>query len=354
MKAHFKKYTLNFKQASGTSRGVYTIREVWFIFLTDGTNTGIGECAPLPDLSIESPKKMSSKLLQVCEEIAYFSQFPEELQNWPSIRFGLETAILDLKNGGQQILFPSAFTYGEKGIPINGLIWMGTPEFMKQQIRTKLDAGFRCIKMKIGVIDFETEFNLLKEIRKEFSPEEITLRVDANGAYSYQAALENLKRLADLQVHSIEQPIEAGRWDEMADLCEKSPVPIGLDEELIGINSGKEMQKLLETIRPAYIILKPSLHGGLAGCEKWIELSNGNNVGWWITSALESNIGLNAIAQWTFHQNTKTGQGLGTGQLFANNIDSPLQIEGDQLWFRPEKKWKLGNLMKGEMPDDDF
>lgn len=354
MKAHFKKYTLNFKQASGTSRGVYTTRDVWFIFLTDGTNTGVGECAPLPDLSIESPKKMSAKLLQVCEQIDYFIQFPEDLQSWPSIRFGLETALLDLRNAGQQILFPSAFTRGEKGIPINGLIWMGTPEFMKQQIRTKLDAGFRCIKMKIGAIDFETEFNLLKEIRKEFSPEEITLRVDANGAYSYQTALENLKRLSDLQIHSIEQPIEAGRWNEMARLCEKSPVPIGLDEELIGITSGKEMQKLIETIRPAYLILKPSLHGGLTGCEKWIELANKHEIGWWITSALESNIGLNAIAQWTFQQNITREQGLGTGQLFTNNFNTPLEISGDQLWFRPEKKWELGNLMEEEMPGDDL
>jgi o-succinylbenzoate synthase len=341
MKAHFKKYTLNFKQASGTSRGVYTTRNSWFIFLSDGTNTGIGECAPLPDLSIESPKEMSSKLLQVCEEIGYFSQFPEELQNWPSIRFGLETALLDLQNGGQQILFPSAFTRGEQGIPINGLIWMGTPEFMKQQIRTKLDAGFMCIKMKIGAIDFETEFSLLKEIRKEFSSKEITLRVDANGAYSYKTALENLKRLSDLQIHSIEQPIEAGQWNEMAALCEKSPIPIGLDEELIGITSGKEMQKLMETIRPAYLILKPSLHGGLAGCEKWIDLANKNSVGWWITSALESNIGLNAIAQWTFQQNITTEQGLGTGQLFTNNFDSPLQIERDQLWYKPTHEWHL-------------
>jgi o-succinylbenzoate synthase len=354
MKAHFKKYILNFKQASGTSRGVYTTRDSWFIFLTDGTNIGIGECAPLPDLSIENPKKMSSKLLQVCEQIDYFIHLPEDLQSWPSIRFGLETALRDLQNGGQQILFPSAFTRGEKGIPINGLIWMGTPEFMKQQIRAKLDAGFRCIKMKIGAIDFKTEFGLLKEIRKEFSSEEITLRVDANGAYSYQTALENLKRLSDLQIHSIEQPIEAGWWNEMAALCEKSPVPIGLDEELIGISSGKEMQKLVETIRPAYLILKPSLHGGFAGCEKWIELAEENGIGWWITSALESNIGLNAIAQWTFQQNIKMEQGLGTGQLFTNNFDSPLEISGEQLWFRAEKKWEFGNLSEEEIPDDDF
>jgi len=344
MNAHFKKYTLNFRQASGTSRGVYTTREVWYLFLTDGTNIGIGECAPLPNLSVENPEKISAKLQQVCDDIASFCQFPDELQNWPSIRFGLETALLDLQNGGEQILFPSSFTRGEQGIPINGLIWMGTPKFMKQQIRTKLDAGFHCIKMKIGAIDFETEFDLLKEIRREFSSDEITLRVDANGAYSYQIALENLKRLSDLQIHSIEQPIKAGRWDEMAALCEQSPIPIGLDEELIGVFDPSKMQKLVETIRPSYLILKPSLHGGLAGCEKWIELANQHMIGWWITSALESNIGLNAIAQWTFQQNIITEQGLGTGQLFTNNVDSPLQIEGDQLWYKPVFEWQLKTL----------
>ncbi|NEW81507.1 MAG: o-succinylbenzoate synthase [Mariniphaga sp.] len=344
MKARFKKYILNFKQPSGTSRGVYTTREVWFLFLTNGINTGIGECAPLPNLSIESPEKMSAKLQQVCDNIDDFTRFPEELQNWPSIRFGLETALLDLQNGGQQILFPSAFTRGEQGIPINGLIWMGTPEFMNQQIRTKLDVGFRCIKMKIGAIDFETEFSLLKEIRKEFSAEEITLRVDANGAYSYETALENLKRLSDLQIHSIEQPIKAGQLDEMAVLCEKSLVPIGLDEELIGIFDPSKMQMLIETIQPAYLILKPSLHGGLAGCENWIKLANQQGIGWWITSALESNIGLNAISQWTFQQNIKVEQGLGTGQLFTNNLDSPLQIEGDLLWYKPTREWDLKQL----------
>jgi O-succinylbenzoate synthase len=353
MKAIFKKYTLNFKQASGTSRGVYTTRDTWFIYLTDGNTTGIGECAPLPDLSIESPNRMSAKLLQVCDEISYFISSPEELRAWPSIQFGLETALLDFNNGGNRILFPSAYTLGEQGIPINGLIWMGTPDFMKKQIRNKLDAGFRCIKMKIGALDFETEFELLKAIRKEFSPEEITLRVDANCAYSYQTALENLKRLSDLHIHSIEQPIETGRWNEMAELCRKSPVPIGLDEELIGISSGKEMQKLMETIRPAYLILKPSLHGGFAGCEKWIEQAEKYEAGWWITSALESNIGLNAIAQWTFQLNAKNEQGLGTGQLYTNNFDSPLEISGDRLWFRPESNWNFENLNDKE-PDEDL
>jgi L-alanine-DL-glutamate epimerase-like enolase superfamily enzyme len=229
---------------------------------------------------------------------------------------------------------------------------MGTPAFMKQQIRAKLEAGFHCIKMKIGALDFKTEFELLKAIRTEFSADEITLRVDANCAYSYQTALENLKRLSDLQIHSIEQPIETGRWDEMADLCEKSPVPIGLDEELIGISSSIDMQKMLRTIHPAYLILKPSLHGGFAGCEKWIEEAEKIGSGWWITSAMESNIGLNAIAQWTFQLNPKGEQGLGTGQLYTNNFDSPLEISGEQLWHRTSKSWNLENLEEKE--NDDF
>lgn len=353
MKATFKKYTLNFKQASGTSRGVYTKRDSWFIFLSDGSNTGIGECAPLPYLSMESPLRMGSKLLQVTEQVDYYLHAPEELREWPSIQFGLETALLDLNNGGRQVLFPSAFTRGEQGIPINGLIWMGTPDFIKQQIKAKIDAGFRCIKMKIGALDFETEFEILNSIRREFSPEEITLRVDANGAWTLNKALKNMKRLSDLQLHSIEQPIEAGRWNEMAEVCQKSPVPVGLDEELIGIISQKEMQKMLDIVHPAYLILKPSLHGGFAGCEKWISEAEKIGAGWWITSALESNIGLNAIAQWTFQLNAKAEQGLGTGQLYTNNFDSPLEISGDQLWFRPEKKWNFENL-EAQNPDDDF
>lgn len=353
MKATFKKYTFHFKRPSGTSRGVYTTRDSWFIFVGEGESTGIGECAPLPDLSIDNQKQMSVKLAQVCRQIGHFAQFPEELREWPSIGFGLEMALLDLKNGGRRQLFVSAFTRGEQGIPINGLIWMGTPEFMKQQIRAKLAAGFRCIKMKIGALDFETEFEILKSIRQEFSPAEITLRADANGAWSKETATENLNRLSELELHSVEQPIAAGRWDDMAEVSEKSPVPVALDEELIGITSHAEMQKLVEIIRPGYLILKPSLHGGFAGCERWIAEAEKAGAGWWVTSALESNVGLNALAQWTFQLNAKGEQGLGTGQLYTNNVDSPLEIDGEKLWFRPEKKWDLENLTKDE-PENDF
>lgn len=354
MKASFKKYTLQFKQPSGTSRGVYTTRDSWFIFITDGAVTGIGECAPLPELSIDRIPRMNIKLLQVCQQIDYFAQAPEELREWPSIQFGIETALLDLRNGGKRLLFPGNFTEGRTGIRINGLIWMGKPDFMKQQILTKIEAGFRCIKMKIGALDFATELDLLKSIRNEFSPSELTLRVDANCAYTYHQALENLKRLAELQIHSIEQPLGTGRWDEMARLCEQSPVPVALDEELIGISSGKEMEQLLQTIRPAYLILKPSLHGGFAGCSRWIEQTKYTNTGWWVTSALESNIGLNAIAQWTAGLEPQTEQGLGTGQLFTNNFDSPLEISGEKLWHIPEKSWALSPLTADDDHDDDF
>jgi o-succinylbenzoate synthase len=345
MKASFQKYTLNFKQASGTSRGVYTTRDSWFIFLSNGHENGIGECAPLPGLSIEKTEMMDAKLQQVCKEIDHFIFAPDELLDWPSIQFGIETALLDIKNGGKRILFNSDFTCGNKGIPINGLIWMGTPEFMKQQIRAKLEAGFSCIKMKIGALNFETEFELLKALREEFSADEITLRVDANGAYTHDQALDYLKKLSGLEIHSIEQPIKTGNWDEMADLCLKSPIPIGLDEELIGISNPALIKQLIETIRPAYLILKPSLHGGFVGCERWIDAAKSSGAGWWITSALESNIGLNAIAQWTFNLETTCEQGLGTGQLFTNNFDSPLEIVKDQLWYRNINGWNLNRMV---------
>jgi o-succinylbenzoate synthase len=353
MNAWFQKYTLRFKHPSGTSRGVYTMRDSWFVFVNNGLVTGIGECAPLPGLSLESPSRIGAKLLQVCEEIDYFSGASHKLSSWPSIQFGLETALLDLNNGGKKEFFPSAFTRGEAGITINGLIWMGNPESMKQQIRAKLDAGFHCIKVKIGALDFETEFDLLKTIRDDFSADEITLRVDANCAYAYKTAVENLKRLSDLHIHSIEQPIETGHWNEMAGLCRQSPIAIALDEELIGIVSKEEKKKLIETIRPAYLVLKPSLHGGFGGCEEWIELARQNGVGWWITSALESNIGLNAIAQWTFNLDVEQAQGLGTGQLYSNNFDSPLGIKGEKLWINPGQSWDMSNLHPDDQ-DADF
>jgi len=337
MIAYFKKYELQFKQAAGTSRGVLNTRTVWYLYVEENGQTGLGECAPLPGLSKEKPEEIDYLIEDLCSDPLHFVENSELLLDYPSLKFALETALLDLKNGGKRLLFPSAFTEGKAGIPINGLIWMGEADQMKEQIEAKLASGFCCLKLKIGAIDFEKELELLRSVRERFSPEQITLRVDANGAFKPSEAKEKLTKLAEHGLHSIEQPIAAGHWADMAKLCDNTPLPIALDEELIGINKADDKALLLDMIRPQYLILKPSLHGGIGGCDEWIELAEDRNIGWWITSYLESNIGLNAIAQWAFTKNVTMHQGLGTGQLFTNNIDSPLEIRGEQLWFDPTK-----------------
>jgi o-succinylbenzoate synthase len=265
----------------------------------------------------------------------------KELVEFPSIAFGLEQAYMSLQSKDPFILYPSNFTKGDDSIAINGLIWMGDEAFMRNQIAAKLDGGFSTLKLKIGAIDFKTELNLLSMIRKEFSADEIELRVDANGAFKPKDALEKLKRLSEYELHSIEQPIKPQQWQDMASLCARTPLPIALDEELIGVFTSSAKQKLLETIQPQYIILKPSLIGGFRGSEEWITATKAHNVGWWITSALESNIGLNAIAQYTYQLKTTMPQGLGTGSLFTNNISSPLRVEKGQLWYNPAVNWNI-------------
>ena len=341
----FKKHIFNFKRPAGTSRGVLRQKTSYYLLVHD-TETpdiiGIGECSTIKGLSPDPWERYEETLEAVChgpEPPEYWLQ--AGLDDFPSIRFGLETALLDRQKGGRRILFPSAFTEGHAGIPINGLIWMGDADFMKTQIREKLEAGFRCIKLKIGAIDFEQELELLQMIRQEYNEKELELRVDANGAFSVEEALEKLKRLSEFSIHSIEQPIRQGQWETMAKLCEKSPVPIALDEELIGLKTTEEIQKIVETIHPQHLILKPSLLGGFARSRQFIAVAEQNGAGWWVTSALEGNIGLNAIAQWTFLLENPMPQGLGTGQLFTNNIPSPLYIEGDQLEFDPENRWNL-------------
>ena len=337
--------TLHFKQPAGTSRGVYTTRKVWYIVITDTQNPnhfGVGECAPLPALSCDDVPEyedMLQKTSRRLEENALkFSENAltnwEELEDYPSIRFGVETALAHYQARSLQF-WHTPFSKGKEGIPINGLIWMGNFDEMYQRIEEKMQQGFRCIKLKIGAIDFEKELELLAHIRKHFTSEQIELRVDANGAFSPTDALDKLKRLSEYQLHSIEQPIRAGQWQEMAELCKNTPLPIALDEELIGINNRQQKIELLDTIQPQYIILKPSLHGGIGGSEEWIELAAERGIGSWVTSALESNIGLNAIAQWTATLMPSLPQGLGTGMLFTDNIDYPLHIEGDCLWFDP-------------------
>lgn len=342
MKATYRKYILNFKQPSGTSRGVLTQKETWFIILEHEGKKGIGECGILRSLSIDDRPDYEEKLKWTCNNIHLgLEKLLSELIEFPSIQFGLEMAFKSLESKNRFELFPSAFTESKTSIPINGLIWMGSPEFMNSQIKEKISQGFSCIKLKIGAIDFETEINLLKSIRKEFSASDIELRVDANGAFKPKKALEKLNRLSKLQLHSIEQPIKQGQIVDMARLCEQTPLPIALDEELIGVFHVTEKSKLLQTIKPQYIILKPSLIGGVKGSNEWITLAKNQNIGWWITSALESNIGLNAIAQWTFTLSNPLPQGLGTGALFTNNFDSPLQVKNGTLHYKNELNWNF-------------
>lgn len=331
---------LHFKQPAGTSRGVYNTRKVWYIEISSMENPsikGIGECAPLPNLSCDDVPQYEEVLQQACSRVAREGNIPtESLRNYPSILFGLETALRHYETGSMA-LWDTPFSRGEAGIPINGLIWMGNFEEMYRQIEAKMEAGYRCIKLKIGAIDFDAELTLLKHIRSRFSVKDIELRVDANGAFSPAEAMHKLDALSKLDLHSIEQPIRAGQWEEMARLTARTPLPIALDEELIGHNIPEIKQELLSAIRPQYIILKPSLHGGICGSNEWIAEAEKQNIGWWVTSALESNIGLNAIAQWCATLHNALPQGLGTGQLFTDNIDLPLEIRKDCLWFCAEK-----------------
>jgi len=342
MKATYQRYILNFKRPSGTSRGVMKTKETWFIKLENAGKTGVGECGILRGLSIDDRPDYENKLKWVCENINLgLRVLLDELIEWPSIQFGLETAFKSLKSTDQFQLFPSAFTKGSDSIPINGLVWMGSEDFMRTQIKEKIEAGFDCIKLKIGAIDFQTELDILKSIRKEFSASDIELRVDANGAFSADEALEKLKRLSEYQLHSIEQPIKPKQFEAMAKLCEVTPLPIALDEELIGIFSVSKRKQLLQIIKPQYIILKPSLIGGFHNANNWIMLAKQNHIDWWITSALESNVGLNAIAQYTYTKQSKMPQGLGTGSLFTNNFDSPLILKNGTLHYDLKENWKF-------------
>ncbi|WP_375240778.1 o-succinylbenzoate synthase [Polaribacter sp.] len=342
IKADYKKYILNFKNPSGTSRGVLRTKETWFIILSKDGKKGFGETGLFRGLSIDDVADYEERLNWVCKNIHLgLEVLLTKLSTYPSIQFGLEQAFLSLESSNGFNLFPSEFTKGNKSISINGLVWMGDKAFMKTQIEEKLKTGFTCIKMKIGAIDFKTELNLLKSIRKEFSSKEIELRVDANGAFSSGEALEKLKQLSELDLHSIEQPIKQGQLEEMAKLCDVTPLPIALDEELIGVFSTEEKIKVLDIVNPQYIILKPSLIGGFKGSDTWIELAEKKDINWWITSALESNIGLNAIAQYTFSLQNNLPQGLGTGGLFTDNFESPLEVVNGSLRYNNSVKWNF-------------
>ncbi|MCS5489995.1 o-succinylbenzoate synthase [Algoriphagus limi] len=342
---------LDFKFEAGTSRGVLKSRKIWWIKAQDSGNPdrfGWGEAAPLVKLSIDDLPDFEAQVLELLDKFRSID-FPKEERktlsfiqsivpsHLPSFRFALEMAILDLMQGGRKRFFPNSFYDNKKPIPINGLIWMGEKEFMRQQIDAKISQGFSCIKMKIGAIDFDQELGLLKYIRSEYGNEDLVLRVDANGAFSPAEAMEKLGKLADLDIHSIEQPIRAGQWEEMARLCEKTPLPIALDEELIGV---KNKGPLLEQINPQHIILKPTLVGGFLETKEWIAEAENRNIGWWMTSALESNIGLNAISQLASSYDPTIPQGLGTGQLYYNNLQSPLFISNGEIKYNSTIPWE--------------
>lgn len=339
MIANYHQHLLKFKRPSGTSRGVLTQKETWFIILEENGKKGIGECGILRGLSHDDSPTYEAKLAWVCDQINQGeTQLYDQLMEFPSIQMGLEMAFRSLRSPTPFELFPNAFTKGNAKISINGLIWMGNEDFMLRQIEAKIKQGFDCLKMKVGAIDFEKECAVLASIRARFSKDEMILRVDANGAFKTNT-LEKLKRLAEFDLHSIEQPIPKGNWDLMNELCRITPLPIALDEELIGVFTKKDKINLLDTIQPQYIILKPSFIGGFTGAYQWYQLAKKRGISSWVTSALESNIGLNAIAQWTYENDFNGHQGLGTGGLFTNNFECPLEIKNGYLSINTNHSW---------------
>lgn len=329
--------TLHFKQPAKTSRGQYTSRISRYVVVERNGVRGVGECATLPDLSCDERPHYDQLLRQFCDTIERTERIPyEALRPYPSMLFGIETAFAQLAAGGSTALFDTSFARGEVGIPTNGLVWMGSYDQMLARMQEKLDLGFRCIKLKIGAIDFDKELELLRIIRSAFPKDKVELRVDANGAFAANEAMARLEQLARYDLHSIEQPIRQHQWADMARLCLESPIAIALDEELIGVNLPHQKQCLLDTIRPQYVVLKPSLHGGMMGCEEWVAMAKARDIGSWMTSALESNVGLNAIAHLaarTYGTDNIMPQGLGTGQLFTDNIDMPIALRGERMYY---------------------
>ncbi|HMQ75499.1 MAG TPA: o-succinylbenzoate synthase [Flavobacteriales bacterium] len=348
LRARWIERTLEPRFELGTSKGTISARTVWYLIAWHRDRPevmGIGEAALFHGHSKEFPADVRTKLLELCMETGdWTKRLNDDLVDVPSVRFAVEQCLKDLEAGGTKTLFPSAFTLGRQAIPINGLVWMGDKATMKQRIREQLDGGFTTVKMKIGAIGIDDELELLKAVRAEYGPDDIILRVDANGAFTALQAPDVLKRLADLQVHSIEQPVPPGQYEVMAELCADTPIPIALDEDLIGHNTPDAKVDLLDTVRPQFIVIKPSLVGGWAATQEWIDRAKARGIGWWITSALESSVGLNAIAQYTATLNPSLAQGLGTGQVYANNIPSPLLAERGLLRYRPEVEWDLSSL----------
>lgn len=349
---HYSRRPLRFNFPARTSRGSLTEHVAWYLHLHDTRQPGVvglGEAAPLAGLSPDYGPGFEARLHALCTGFnrrALSNLAPDEVPHlveatWPALRFALETALLDLRHGGRRLLYDTPFSRGETGLPINGLVWMGDAAFMREQIQKKLAEDYSCLKLKIGSLDFATELQLLREIRAVAGPDELTLRVDANGAFAPAEALARLEALSPFGLHSIEQPIAAGQWPAMARVCRESPVPVALDEELIGVPDG-QAAALLTAIRPAYIILKPTLLGGLRAAHRWLTTADQLGIGWWLTSALESNVGLNAISQFAGQYVTDGfPQGLGTGQLYHNNVTAPLRIQAGALHYNPRGTWEL-------------
>lgn len=345
MTCTFKKYILHFRKPGGTSRGILYDKETFILILRDREKTAYGECNLFRNLSCDDREGYEGKLAEVCIQLPVEKEtILSRLTEWPSIYFGMETVLKDWENGSGQVIFPNAIKKNGFSVPINGLVWMGSEEEMKKQIAAKLKAGYTSIKLKIGAIDFDKEIALLKFIRDRFTEEEVEIRLDANGAFKYREAKEKLKRISDYQINYIEQPIKSGQWEEMALLSENSPVKIALDEELVGVLSLEKKKKLIETIKPQILILKPALAGGFSSCDEWKKLIEEQGGSWVITSALESNIGLNAIAQYAASDNVAMPQGLGTGQLFTNNFPSPLLVDSNGLHYHPNRSWDFSLL----------
>lgn len=353
MKLDIQKYRLDFRFEAGTSRGVMTAHDTYFLKLYHPENPtvfGLGECGPLHGVSPDLDRDLQSVLDQCVKSVLALDEFEiahiDELipVEFPALRFALETALQDYNQGGNRILFDNKFSQSQMMIPINGLVWMGNRGLMLERLKSKINEGFHCIKIKIGGIQFEEELDLLKYIREQYSSQEIIIRLDANGAFKPIDALKKLDQLSKYAIHSIEQPIMAGDWETMKKICSESPIPIALDEELIGVY-GKDLKlQLLKSISPGYIILKPTLLGGFELTKEWIGLAAELGIGWWVTSALESNIGLNAIAQFVANYPLDLPQGLGTGQLYNNNINSPLEMDYGYLRYNSNKSWDLNQL----------
>lgn len=348
IEATWKEISFTPRFALGTSKGVIQARTAWFLIAWEKDRPqvrGVGEAALFPGHSKEFPAEVRTKLLELCAHTAdWGSRLHTDLVNVPSVRFAVEQCLRDLQASGSKVLFPSEFTLGRQGIPINGLVWMGDKATMRARIKEQIEKGNRCVKMKIGAIGIEDELELLADVRRQFSAEELALRVDANGAFNNNNVMPVLERLARLQVESIEQPVAPGLYEVMEEVCARTPLPVALDEDLIGLNTPEAKRDLLDHVRPQRIVIKPSLVGGWAAAQEWIDLANERSIGWWITSALESSIGLNAIAQWTATLGSNITQGLGTGSVYTDNFPSPLGVEGAALHYRPEREWDLVRL----------